>query len=89
MKNKVFNFAYVMNYLIQTIWSLALPAGVIIGLGYFLWWKFSLDRWVMIVAIVLGVLCGVYSMFLYIVRMADYATGDFDPEKHSRRRNRK
>ena len=85
MKNKVFNFAYVMNYLIQTIWSLALPAGVIIGLGYFLWWKFSLDRWVMIVAIVLGVLCGVYSMFYYIIRSVTL----FEDKDEPRRRRKK
>ena len=78
MRNKFFGFVYAMNYIIQAAWSFVFPAGIVIGLGYFLTWRFGMGKWVMITAIVLGVLCGVYSMFRYIIRMADYATGDFN-----------
>lgn len=84
MKNKVFGFAYVVHYIVQMAWSLVLPAGCLIGLGYFLWWRFSLGRWVLAVAIVLGVLCGVYSMFRYIVR----ASSLFE-DNEGRRRGKK
>ena len=89
MRNKLFGFVYAINYIAQAAWSFVFSAGLIIVPGYFLWRWLSVGKWLLAIAIVLGVLCGVYSMFLYIVRMADYATGDFDPEKHSRRRNRK
>ena len=78
VRNKFLGFVYAMNYMIQAAWSFAFPAGIMIGLGYFVTWRFEMGKWVMIAAIVLGVLCGVYSMFRYIVRMADYADGDFN-----------
>ena len=89
MKNKLFGFVYAINYIAQTAWSFIFSGGVVFGIGYFLWWRFALGKWALIAAIVLGVLCGVYSMFLYIVRMADYAAGDFNSEKHPRKTRRK
>ena len=72
---------YAINYISQTAWSFVFPAGITIGLGLFLRWKFDLGRWVVIVAILLGVLSGVYNMFRYMIRMADYSTGEFNKKK--------
>ena len=78
MSNKWIGFVYAMNYISQAAWSFVFPAGLIIGLGVFLHWKFSLGSWVVIVSVVLGVLSGVAGMFRYIVHMADYSTGEFN-----------
>ena len=85
VKNKLFGFVYAMNYIAQAAWSFVFPAGLIVGLGYFLVRRFSLGKGVLVAAIVLGVLSGVYSMFRYIIRMADYATGDFNKDEKGRK----
>ena len=72
---------YAINYISQTAWSFVFPAGLIIGLGLLLRWKFDMGQWVVIVAVILGVLSGVYNMFLHIIRMADYSTGEFNKKK--------
>lgn len=89
VKNKLFGFAYAINYIMQAAWSFVFSAALVIVPGYFISRWLAVGTWLWVVFIVLGVLCGVYSMFLYIIRMADYATGDFDPEKRSRRKRRK
>ena len=80
---------YAVNYIAQAAWSFVFSAGLVTVPIYFVWRRFSIGKWLLAVGIILGVLCGVYSMFLYIIRMADYATGDFDPEKKRRGRRRK
>ena len=82
MKNRFFGFVYAMNYIVQAAWSFVFPAGLIVGRGYFLWRRVALGRWVMVTAIVLGVLCGVYSMFRYIIRMAGFAGGASESREH-------
>ena len=72
VRNKFFSFVYAMNYIAQAAWSFVFPAGVIIGLGWLLHLRFGVGRWIMVVGIVLGILTGVYSMFRYIIRMADW-----------------
>lgn len=81
MSNKFFGFVYAINYISQTAWSFVFPAGLIIGLGLLLRWKFDMGQWVVIVAVIFGVLSGVYNMFLHIIRMADYSTGEFNKKK--------
>ena len=78
MSNKFFGFLYAMNYISQTAWSFVFPAGLIVGLGLFLRWKFDLGQWIVIVAVIFGVLSGVCNMFRYMIRMADYSTGEFN-----------
>ena len=79
--NKLFGFVYAMNYIAQAAWSFVFPAGLVIGLGVLARMRWGFPDWVMVVAIVFGVLCGVYSMFCYIVRMVDYSTGEFNNRK--------
>lgn len=81
MSNKFFGFVYAMNYIAQAAWSFVFPAGVTVGLGFLVNRWLNTGRWVMITAIVLGVLSGVYSMFRYIIRMAEYSTGEFNKNK--------
>ena len=82
VKSKFFALAYVMNYIAQVAWSFALPAGLVIGVGCFLRWRFAMGDWVLITAIIFGVLCGVVSMFRYII----VASSIFDDHGGRRRR---
>ena len=84
LRNKLFGFMYAMNYIVQAAWSFVFPAGLIIGLGYLVRRRFETGDWVMVVTIILGVFCGVYSMFHYIIKMADYASGN--PGKQDKRK---
>ncbi len=76
MKNQWLGFVYAMNYLAQAAWAFVFTAGVIIGLGYLAMRWLSAGKWVLVVAIVVGVCGGLYSMLSYLIRMADHATGD-------------
>ncbi len=78
MRNKLFGFLYAMNYIAQAAWSFVFPAGCIIGVGYLIHRYLYRRDWVMVAAIVVGVLGGIYSMFCYCIRMADYSTGEFN-----------
>ena len=78
MSNKFFSFVYAMNYIAQAAWSFVFPAGVTVGAGLFLRWKFGWGNWIVVVTILLGVLSGIVGMFRYIIRMADYSTGEFN-----------
>lgn len=84
MSNKFFGFVYAMNYIAQAAWSFVFPAGLILGLGFFLRWKLAWGNWVVVVAVILGVLSGVVGMFRYIIRMADYSTGEFNKKQNKR-----
>ncbi len=72
---KLFDFAYIMNFMSQAAFSFAFPFFIWLVLGYLLTSKAGLGDWVMIVCIVIGIVNSVYSMFKYIITMADRATG--------------
>ena len=84
VKNKFFGFVYAMNYIAQAAWSFIFPAGLIIGLGWLLHWRLAVGQWIMVAGIVVGILVGVYSMFRYIVRMADWV-GKISAEDRKRK----
>ncbi len=65
---KVFHVAYAVNFVIQAGVSMVCPAGLIILAGWFLTKRCGLGKWVMVTAIILGILIGVYSMFYYIIK---------------------
>ena len=67
---KVFRVVYALNFIAQAAFSMVCPAGVIIFAGWFLRNRCGVGQWVMIAAIVVGVLVGVYSMFYYIFKMS-------------------
>ncbi len=85
MRNRLFGFLYAMNYIANAAWAFVFPAALIIGLGWFLENRFSLGKWVMASAIVFGVLCGLYNMFVFLIRMADYSTGEWKKNDKKKR----
>ncbi len=88
MPNKLIRFVYAMNYMAQVAWSFVFPAALFIGPGYLLCEFFHWPDWVMVAAIVLGVVNGIYSMFLYIVRYAKYSTGYTKEKKENNTANK-
>ena len=84
MSNKFFGFVYAMNYIAQAAWSFVFPVGLMLGLGFLLRWRLDLGDWVVAVAAILGVFSGVVGMFRYIIRMADYSTGEFNKKQNKK-----
>lgn len=72
MGKKLFRVTYAMNFLMQAIFCLILPAGLLIGGGWWLRERFGLGNWVMILGIVLGVLWGVYDFFRLLLKTAQH-----------------
>ena len=75
LPKKVFSTVYSINFLIQAGVSMVVPAGLIIFGGWLLTNRCGVGKWAMILAIVLGILIGFYSMFYYIIK----AGSSFDP----------
>ncbi len=72
MPKKVFSFVYALNYITQTAFCLVTPAALFIAGGWFLTNRCGVGKWAMAVAIVLGVLTGLYSMFSFLITTAKY-----------------
>ncbi len=72
MPKKVFSFVYALNYIMQTALSLITPAALFIGGGWFLTDRCGVGKWAMAVAIILGVLTGLYSMFSFLITTANH-----------------
>lgn len=72
---KVFRVAYAVNFVIQAGVSAVCPAGLIILGGWLLTKRCHVGKWAMVLAIVLGIIIGVYSMFYYIIKTMN----SFDP----------
>lgn len=70
MPKKIVRIAYAMNYFMNAIFSLLVPAALLIGGGWLLHHRCGLGRWVMITAIILGVVAGIYSFFSYLLKTA-------------------
>ncbi len=67
MPKKIFSFVYALNYIMQAAITMLVPAGLIIGGGWLLNNRCGVGKWVMVVAIILGVLAGIYSLFHFII----------------------
>jgi len=80
MPKKIFHFAYSLNFVIQAGFSMVCPAGLIILGGWLLRTKCGAGKWVMALAIILGIFIGFYSMFYYIVK----SINSFDPTQSSK-----
>ena len=65
---RIFRFAYAINFISQTAFSMLCPAGLCIGLGWLLTRWLHAGRWLLAAAIILGVLTGFYSMIYFIVK---------------------
>lgn len=75
----IFRFTYAMNYVIQVTVCMITPAALWIGLGWLCYNRWGMGKWVMIPAIVLGVVSGAVSMFRFLmtsVRAIDPTASD-------------
>lgn len=71
----VFRFVYALNYISQAAFMLICPAGLIIWGGWVLVHRVGLGKWALIIAIILGILVGLYTMFSFILKTVQ----SFDP----------
>ena len=82
MPKKLFQTVYAFQYLTQAAFSLLFPAGAFILGGYLLNRYCGLGNWVLILAIVLGVLLGFGSMISFLLKTS-YAIDPTEKEdKH-------
>lgn len=70
MPKKIFSFVYALNYISQVAFMMLVPAALIIGGGWLLTNRCGLGKWVLVVSIVLGIVCGMYSMITFLLRSA-------------------
>ena len=70
MPKKLFQTVYAFQYLSQAAFSLLFPAGVFVLGGWLLNRYCGLGRWILIVAIVLGVLLGFGAMISFLLKTA-------------------
>ncbi len=75
MPKKLFHFVYALHYITQAAFALVFPAGLIVLLGWLMTNRWGCGRWAVVTGVVLGALCGVYSMFRFILT----AVKTFDP----------
>lgn len=67
MKGQAISFIYVVNIIMQSIFSLLFNVAVYFGIGYLLTSVFSLDAWVYIPLILIGFIVGIISMIKFII----------------------
>lgn len=72
MHKRIFRAVYALNYVIQASLTMLCPAGLLILGGWLLHHRCGVGRWVLIAAIVLGVLTGVYSFFHYLLKTMNH-----------------
>ncbi len=70
MPKKLFQVVYAMNYISQVAFCLLCPAGLFIGLAWFLTSRGYLGSWAMAAGIILGVLTGFWSMISFLLKSA-------------------
>ena len=70
MHKDVFRFTYALNYVFQVTVCILTPAAIWIGLGWLCCNRWGMDRWVMIPAIILGVVTGFVSMIRFLMTSA-------------------
>lgn len=62
-----FRFAYAMQYVFQVTFCMLTPMALFIGGGWLLHNRCGLGKWVLVAAIVLGLISGLYSMFAFLL----------------------
>ena len=67
MKGQAISFIYVMNVIMQSIFSLLFNVAVYFGIGYLLTSVFGADTWVYIPLILVGFIIGIISMIRFII----------------------
>lgn len=72
MPKKLFSAVYAVNYIFQAGFSMAVPAGLFILLGWLLTSRCGVGKWAMAVCIILGVLAGFFSVFHFILKTMNH-----------------
>ena len=67
MKGQVFSFIYVLNIIIQAIFTLAFSILIFIGIGYVAVELIGGPTWIYVITILLGVATGLISMVRFIL----------------------
>lgn len=70
MPKKLFRAVYALNFIIQAGFTVVTPAALFIGGGWLLVHKLGCGRWVMIVAILLGVISGLWSLLRFLMQIS-------------------
>lgn len=84
MHKDIFRFTYALNYVFQVTVCMITPAALWIGLGWLCYHRWGVGKWIMIPAIILGVVSGAVSMFRFLMtstRAIDPTTPD--PPDHT------
>ena len=67
MYKQTFNALYVVNIVMQSIFSLLFDTGIAVLVGWLLTTKVGLDKWIYIPLVLLGLGVGIYSMIKLIL----------------------
>ena len=67
MYRQTFNAVYVLNIVLQSIFTLLFDVGIFVLLGWLFTAKLSFERWVFNPLILLGIALGVFSMVKLIL----------------------
>ncbi len=68
MHRKVFHFAYAMNFLFQVTITLLTPGALLVGGSWLLYRYCNVGKWIMVLGLVIGLICGLYSMICFLLK---------------------
>lgn len=66
MHKKLFRAAYALNFIMQAAFCFLVPPGLLIAGAWYLNTRCGWGKWILVIAIVLGVLTGMISMFNFL-----------------------
>lgn len=67
MRGQAISFLYVLNIIMQSLFSLLFSTAIFVGIGYLLTTYLSFDAWIYIPLIILGLGSGIVSMVKFII----------------------
>ena len=67
MKGQAFSFIYVLNIIVQAIFTLAFSILIFVGIGYAAVELIGGPSWIYVITILIGVLTGLISMVRFIL----------------------
>lgn len=85
---RFFNALYVLNIISQAIFTLLIPIGLFGAIAWLLNVKCGVDSWIYVLAILLGVLLGFYSMIKFVLS-AMAGLERLEKEQNSKNKNNK
>ena len=67
MKGQAISFMYVLNIVMQSLFSLVFNVALFFGIGFLLTEVFSVERWVYVPLLIVGFFIGIVSMIKFIL----------------------